>query len=166
MLRNMLIMLRVYICLVVYLSNWIFNKLQEDISYIFKTADKDNSGFLTVKEFKDLIEDIRIRYPQIDLYLERQHMSNAAKLLEETAENRHGKTIQLNIEQFKTALSRVDSQMKALPATAQVIPLLLVRFIKQRHVTNNLGIYYCFVLCAGFYPKPSSAEHSKNEKQK
>ncbi|GLJ33096.1 hypothetical protein SUGI_0666040 [Cryptomeria japonica] len=95
-------------------------KIMEDISYIFKIADKDNSGTLTVKEFKDVIEDIRMRYPQIDLYLEREHMKNAAKLLEGTAENAHGQTIQLNIEQFKTAISRVDSQMKALPATAQV----------------------------------------------
>ncbi|GLJ33090.1 hypothetical protein SUGI_0665930 [Cryptomeria japonica] len=95
-------------------------KIMEDISYIFKIADKDNSGTLTIEEFNDVIKDIRLRYPQIDLYLERQRMSNATKLLEGAAESGHDKTIELNIEQFKSALSHVDSQMKTLPATAQV----------------------------------------------
>ncbi|KAH9323944.1 hypothetical protein KI387_018583, partial [Taxus chinensis] len=94
-------------------------KILEDISYIFKVADKDNSGFLTAEEFLDVIKDIRMRYPQIDLYLERQHMNNVTKLLEGAVKNRHGKTLELDIEEFTSALSHVDSQMKTLPATAQ-----------------------------------------------
>lgn len=105
------------------------DNLQEDISYIFKIADKDNSGTLTMEEFNDAIKDIRMRYPQIDLYLERQRMTNATKLLEGAAESGHNKTVELNIEQFKSALTHVDSQMKTLPATAQVIILLFFQFI-------------------------------------
>uniref|UniRef100_A0A0D6R2N0 NADH:ubiquinone reductase (non-electrogenic) n=1 Tax=Araucaria cunninghamii TaxID=56994 RepID=A0A0D6R2N0_ARACU len=95
-------------------------KIMEDISYIFKVADKDNSGTLTVEEFLDVLKDIRMRYPQIDIYMERQNMSNVTKLLEGAAESGHGKTKELDIEHFKSALSHVDSQMKTLPATAQV----------------------------------------------
>ncbi|CAL9242319.1 unnamed protein product [Arabidopsis halleri] len=57
-------------------------KVMEDIADIFKKADKDNSGTLTVKKFQEPIE--------------------------------------LNIEELKSALSQVDSQVKFLPATGQV----------------------------------------------
>ncbi|THU44044.1 hypothetical protein C4D60_Mb02t03220 [Musa balbisiana] len=40
-------------------------KVMEDILEIFKFADKDNSGTLTVKEINDALEDICIRYPQV-----------------------------------------------------------------------------------------------------
>ncbi|KAK6141122.1 hypothetical protein DH2020_025129 [Rehmannia glutinosa] len=36
-------------------------KIVEDIAEIFKAADKDNSGTLTIEEFQDVIEDIVIR---------------------------------------------------------------------------------------------------------
>ncbi|KAA8519889.1 hypothetical protein F0562_014201 [Nyssa sinensis] len=66
-------------------------KVMEDISAIFTKADKDNSGMLTLKKFQ---EDSK---------------GDVAK-----------ESIELNIEEFKSALSKVDSQMKNLPATAQV----------------------------------------------
>ncbi|KAJ6769739.1 EXTERNAL ALTERNATIVE NAD(P)H-UBIQUINONE OXIDOREDUCTASE B2 MITOCHONDRIAL-RELATED [Salix purpurea] len=77
-------------------------KVMEDIAAIFKKADKDNSGTLTVKEFREVIKDICERYPQ-------WAKGDVAK-----------EAIELNIEEFKKALSEVDSQMKNHPATAQV----------------------------------------------
>ncbi|KAB1209965.1 External alternative NAD(P)H-ubiquinone oxidoreductase B1, mitochondrial [Morella rubra] len=92
-------------------------KIKEDISSIFKAADKDNSGTLTVEEFQDVIDDILIRYPQLELYLKSQHLSDVADLLKDPQGN---KMKNVDIEGFKLALSQVDSQMKSLPATAQV----------------------------------------------
>uniref|UniRef100_I1KLD0 NADH:ubiquinone reductase (non-electrogenic) n=1 Tax=Glycine max TaxID=3847 RepID=I1KLD0_SOYBN len=40
-------------------------KVMEDIAAIFKKADKDNSGTLTVKEFQEVLDDICERYPQV-----------------------------------------------------------------------------------------------------
>ncbi|CAL0300866.1 unnamed protein product [Lupinus luteus] len=92
-------------------------KVMEDIAAIFKKADKNNSGTLTVKEFQEVMGDICERYPQVELYLKNKQMSNISDLLKE--DNVDVKK-QLNIEELKTALSKVDSQMKFLPATAQV----------------------------------------------
>ncbi|XP_031378670.1 external alternative NAD(P)H-ubiquinone oxidoreductase B1, mitochondrial-like isoform X1 [Punica granatum] len=92
-------------------------KIMEDISAIFKAADKDNSGTLTVKEFQDVIEDIVIRYPQVDLYLKSKHLMDVTDLLRDPEGRERD---EVDIEGFKLALSHVDSQMKSLPATAQV----------------------------------------------
>ncbi|XP_058749844.1 external alternative NAD(P)H-ubiquinone oxidoreductase B2, mitochondrial-like [Vicia villosa] len=95
-------------------------KVMEDISAIFKKADKGNSGTLTVKEFQDVMKDICVRYPQVELYLKSKQMCNIADLLKEAKGDVKKETVELNIEELKTALSKVDSQMKFLPATAQV----------------------------------------------
>lgn len=95
--------------------------VQEDISSIFTIADKDNSGTLTVKEFQDIIEDIIIRYPQVELYLKSKHLRNVVDLLKDSGGDDKNDSIELDIEGFKSALSHVDSQMKSLPATAQVM---------------------------------------------
>ncbi|KAK9284453.1 hypothetical protein L1049_023626 [Liquidambar formosana] len=92
-------------------------KIMEDISTIFKAADKDNSGTLTVKEFQDVIDDILIRYPQLDLYLKSKHLRDVKDLLKDSQGNERK---EVDIEGFKLALSHADSQMKSLPATAQV----------------------------------------------
>ncbi|KAL4620311.1 hypothetical protein ACB092_06G144900 [Castanea dentata] len=93
-------------------------KVMEDILNIFEAADKDNSGTLTVEEFKDVVDDILIRYPQVDHYLRSQrHLRAVTDLLKDPQGNDWQ---EVNIEQFKLALSHVDSQMKSLPATAQV----------------------------------------------
>ncbi|OVA20213.1 Pyridine nucleotide-disulfide oxidoreductase [Macleaya cordata] len=92
-------------------------KVMEDISTIFSAADKDNSGTLTVEEFRDVIDDILVRYPQIELYLKSKHLQHITDLLKDSETN-DGKD--LDIEKFKSAFSHVDSQMKTLPATAQV----------------------------------------------
>ncbi|EEF37704.1 external alternative NAD(P)H-ubiquinone oxidoreductase B2, mitochondrial [Ricinus communis] len=95
-------------------------KVMEDISAIFKKADKDNSGTLTAKEFQEVINDICERYPQVELYLKNKKMRNIVDLLKEDKGDVAKESIELNIEEFKTAVSEVDSQMKYLPATAQV----------------------------------------------
>ncbi|KAF7803555.1 external alternative NAD(P)H-ubiquinone oxidoreductase B2, mitochondrial-like [Senna tora] len=92
----------------------------EDISAIFKKADKHNSGTLTVKEFEEVIKDICERYPQVELYLKSKQMRSIVDLLKEAKGDVKKETIELNIEELKTAFSKVDSQMKFLPATAQV----------------------------------------------
>ncbi|KAL2476805.1 External alternative NAD(P)H-ubiquinone oxidoreductase B1 [Abeliophyllum distichum] len=92
-------------------------KIMEDISVIFKAADKDNSGTLTIEEFQDVIEDVTIRYPQVELYLKSKHLFDVADLLKD-ADGNDG--VEVDIEGFKLALSHVDAQMKSLPATAQV----------------------------------------------
>lgn len=93
---------------------------QEDISAIFKVADKDNSGTLTVKEIQDILEDICIRYPQVELYLKSKQMRGIADLIKDAKGDIQKESIELNIEEFKKALANVDSQVKNLPATAQV----------------------------------------------
>lgn len=47
-------------------------------------------------------------------------MSNLVDLLKESKGDVAKESIALNVEEFKSALSQVDSQMKNLPATAQV----------------------------------------------
>lgn len=93
---------------------------QEDISAIFRVADKDNSSTLTVKEIKDVLEDIVERYPQVELYLRTKQMKGFSDLLKESEGDAVKESVELDIERFKKALSQVDSQVKMLPATAQV----------------------------------------------
>ncbi|XP_047327332.1 external alternative NAD(P)H-ubiquinone oxidoreductase B2, mitochondrial-like [Impatiens glandulifera] len=95
-------------------------KVMEDIGAIFSKADKDKSGTLTVKEFKEVIDDICERYPQVELYLKSKDMGGIVDLLKESNGDVKKEAIELSIEEFKSALSQVDSQMKNLPATAQV----------------------------------------------
>ncbi|KAL6990949.1 External alternative NAD(P)H-ubiquinone oxidoreductase B2, mitochondrial [Sarracenia purpurea var. burkii] len=95
-------------------------KVMEDISVIFHKADKDNSGTLTVKEFQEVIDDICQRYPQLALYLKNKNMRNIVDLLKESKGDVAKESIELDIEELKRVLSEVDSQMKTLPATAQV----------------------------------------------
>lgn len=92
-------------------------KIMEDISNIFKAADTDKSGTLTIEEFKEVMGDILIRYPQVELYCKSKHLLEATDLLKETEGNEKE---EVDVEGFKQALSHVDSQTKSLPATAQV----------------------------------------------
>lgn len=93
---------------------------QEDISAIFRVADKDNSGTLTVKEIKDVLDDICERYPQVELYLKSKQMKDFIDLFKDANGNAVKESKELNIEEFKKALADVDSRVKMLPATAQV----------------------------------------------
>lgn len=89
---------------------------QEDIAVIFSKADKNNSGRLDLKEFQEVVGDIIERYPQVDIYLKKNQLKDVATLLKKSEES----SLTVDIEYFKDALSKVDSQMKHLPATAQV----------------------------------------------
>ncbi|XP_015067245.1 external alternative NAD(P)H-ubiquinone oxidoreductase B2, mitochondrial [Solanum pennellii] len=95
-------------------------KVMEDIAAIFQKADKDNSGTLTVKEFQEVLNDICERYPQVELYLKNKKMRNLVDLLKESKGDGVKESIEVDIEEFKSALSQVDTDMKNLPATAQV----------------------------------------------
>ncbi|KAL7086853.1 hypothetical protein ACP275_13G027900 [Erythranthe tilingii] len=90
-------------------------RVMEDISAIFNKADKKNTGRLKVDDFKEVINDICERYPQVAIHLKKKQLKNFHNLLK----NSQGDD-ELDIEKFKLALSEVDSQMKNLPATAQV----------------------------------------------
>ncbi|KAE8696614.1 External alternative NAD(P)H-ubiquinone oxidoreductase B1 [Hibiscus syriacus] len=92
-------------------------KVMEDISAIFKAADKDNSGFLTIKEFEDVVDDILERYPQVKHYLRSKQMRDVTDLLKDPEGNKRD---EVDIEGFKLALVHADTQLKNLPATAQV----------------------------------------------
>ncbi|KAH6775312.1 dehydrogenase B1 [Perilla frutescens var. hirtella] len=89
----------------------------EDIAETFKAADKDHSGTLTIEEFHDVIDDIVIRYPQVEVYLKSKHLAHVTDLLKDKFVNNRE---EVDIEGFKLALSLVDKQTKSLPATAQV----------------------------------------------
>ncbi len=53
----------------------------------------------------------------MELYLKSMHLSDVKDLLKDPQGNDQK---EVDIEGFKLALSHVDSQMKSLPATAQV----------------------------------------------
>ncbi|KAL0310678.1 UNVERIFIED_CONTAM: External alternative NAD(P)H-ubiquinone oxidoreductase B2, mitochondrial [Sesamum angustifolium] len=95
-------------------------RVMEDILAIFRKADKDKSGTLTVKEFQEVLDDIRERYPQVALYLKNKHMRTLVDLLKDSKGDAVKGSVEVNLEEFKSALSQVDSQMKNLPPTAQV----------------------------------------------
>lgn len=90
---------------------------------VFEAADKDKSGTLTVEEFNDVMDDIILRYPQFKLYMKSQHLPDLTHVWKDSQGNEKE---EIDIEGFKLALSHVDSQMKSLPATAQVCITLLV----------------------------------------
>lgn len=94
-------LIELYVCLSCY---------QEDISAIFSKADTNNTGSLKVEDFKEVINDICERYPQVGIYLKKKQLKNFVHLLK----NSHGEA-ELDIKKFKSALSEVDSQMKNLP---------------------------------------------------
>ncbi|KAL6845265.1 hypothetical protein ACP4OV_024760 [Aristida adscensionis] len=95
-------------------------KVMEDVAAIFRVADKDNSGVLTVKKIKSILGDICERYPQVELYLKSNQMKDFHDLLKDSDGNTIKESKELDIEEFKKALAQVDSQVKMLPATAQV----------------------------------------------
>lgn len=99
--------------------NWFCD--QEDISAIFSKADKKKSGSLTVEDFKEVIKDIVERYPQVELYLKKKQLKNFAELLKSSEGDAQKTVTEYDIEKFKSALAEVDTQMKNLPPTAQVI---------------------------------------------
>jgi len=84
---------------------------------IFEAADKDKSGTLTVEEFKDVLEDIILTYPQVELYRRSQQLFDFSVLWKDSEGNDRE---EIDLEEFKMAICNMDLQMKSLPATAQV----------------------------------------------
>ena len=64
-----------------------------------------------------MLDDIILRYPQVELYIKSQQILDLTALWKDSQGNDRE---EIDIEGFKLALSHVDSQMKSLPATAQV----------------------------------------------
>ncbi|XP_038900930.1 external alternative NAD(P)H-ubiquinone oxidoreductase B2, mitochondrial-like [Benincasa hispida] len=95
-------------------------RVMEDIAVIFSKADKDKSGTLALQEFHEVVDDICERYPQVEIYLKKKQLKNFSALLKKTQSDSQKQSAELDIESFKSLLSEVDSQMKNLPATAQV----------------------------------------------
>lgn len=52
----------------------------------------------------------------MELYLKKKQMKKIVELLKDSKKQ----SVEMDMETFKSALSEVDSQMKNLPATAQV----------------------------------------------
>lgn len=96
---------------------------QEDISAIFQKADKNGSGTLTAEELKVVLDDICERYPQVKLYLKSKQLKDVLDLLKGLDTDYGEDKVEFDIERFKKALANVDSQVKMLPATAQVTSL-------------------------------------------
>lgn len=121
--------------------------LQDDVSEIFKVADKDNSGTLTVKEIQDVLGDICIRYPQVELYLKSKQMSDIVDLLKDAKGNATKESVELSIEEFRNALGNVDSQVKNLPATAQVTHSCQLNEIIDFHNSEVLSLFLFLNTC-------------------
>lgn len=82
-------------------------RIVEDVTYLFKLADKDNSGTLTAEEFVETMEQVRQRYPQIDIYMDRQQMKGVLGLLADALSGHQSSSMALDIELFKQAISKV-----------------------------------------------------------
>ncbi|CAN1231777.1 External alternative NAD(P)H-ubiquinone oxidoreductase B1, mitochondrial [Linum perenne] len=77
----------------------------------------DKSGTLSMEEFKSVVGDILARYPQVETYINNQHLGAVTDLLKDAlTEDKK----EIDIEGFKKAIRLVDSQTTSLPATAQV----------------------------------------------
>lgn len=124
--------------------------MQEDIAVIFSKADKNKSGTLGLQDFQEVVGDICERYPQVALYLKRNQMKNFAALLKKSQSDAQNHTAELDIETFKSVLSEVDSQMKNLPATAQVnYSYMLILALQIPYSSAASTIIFSLILSLG-----------------
>lgn len=81
----------------------------------------------------------------MDLYLKKRQLNNFNALLKSSEED-----AEINIEKFKSLLAEVDSQMKNLPATAQVniyrLFSLDICFYRVPHLMLRFVIFYTRLL--------------------
>lgn len=85
------------------------------------------------------MDDVCVRYPQIELYLKSKGMRGIADLLTQAEQNGSNKSIkEVDIEELKSALSQVDSQVKFLPATGQVRSLCFYNKIKSKTKISSI----------------------------
>ena len=106
-------------------------KIAEDIAYIFKLADKDNNGYLSAAEFCETMEKVRVRYPQIDLYMDRQHLKGVTGLLDDAFKDGKASSVKLDLEHFSQAISKVCSRtsVKNMRADCMLTSTLISYFL-------------------------------------
>jgi hypothetical protein len=82
------------------------------ITDLFKDADANGDGKLSLAEFKNFVNVQLQNYPQLEEYGKR-----AEELYLEVDKDKSGN---ITVDQFKAIIEKVDSKLKMLPATAQV----------------------------------------------
>ncbi|KAG9140422.1 hypothetical protein Leryth_022947 [Lithospermum erythrorhizon] len=101
-------------------------KIMDDVSAVFHRTHKDKSGTLSDKEFQEILKDICERYPQAKLYFKAKKIHSLIDLIKKSAGVAQQNTGDIDLEEFKLALSEVDSHIKKLPPTGQVYCLLVI----------------------------------------
>ena len=92
----------------------------------------------------------------MELYLKNKQMRDIVDLSKNSKGDVAKESIELDIEGFKSALSQVDSQMKNLPATAQV--LCQLSYIMPRLVTFCKTSPFCLLMCPFLLPFQVAAQ--------
>ncbi|BBN15358.1 NADH:quinone reductase (non-electrogenic) [Marchantia polymorpha subsp. ruderalis] len=95
-------------------------KIMEDINLLFKLADADKSGKVTVDEFEELMELVRERYPQIDSFMKKKQLRDLKTLIKRAEATDQTDAVEVDLDRFKMAVEQIDAQMTRFPATAQV----------------------------------------------
>ncbi|XP_066922519.1 uncharacterized protein [Clytia hemisphaerica] len=93
-----------------------FTKLMYQVEQLFKEADLDGTGQLSLSEFSVFLETAKKKYPEMT-----QHLTKLQKSVDKTfslMDTDHNE--RLSLEEFTLFLKDVDSKLKAYPATAQV----------------------------------------------
>lgn len=83
-------------------------RICDDVINLFELADKDKSGFLTAEEFVETVDQVRSLYPQIDTYLEHEHMQGVTGLLDKAIKDGKQSTVQLDLKRFGQAVCKVS----------------------------------------------------------
>lgn len=87
-------------------------KLLDKMVDLFREADEDKDGVLSMADFESLIKKRSKEYPQL-LF----HGNKVTELYEKYDQNKDGK---LDEQEFKALLQMADNSLRPLPATAQV----------------------------------------------
>lgn len=100
-------------------------KLMNKFTELFKSADKNGDGVLSMEEFEEMVRECSKTYPQMRIY--GRHVKN---LFNDADVNKDGT---LSLQEFERLLKIVDQKLKPLPATAQVA------FQQGGYVANSLN---------------------------
>lgn len=95
-----------------------------------------------MEDAKEVVKDICERYPQVEIHMKKRKMRNILDLIKNAqggGDNGQKQQHELDIEMFKSALSEVDSQMKNLPATAQVRIFIRILFLIRIYMYLGLS---------------------------
>merc|ERR1711874_78780 len=84
---------------------------------LFDKADLNKDGVLSMSEFQLMIEQSRQQFPHLEAYLGEVSKESMASMYKQAdADGSSGVTL----DEFETALTEVDKELKMLPPTAQV----------------------------------------------